>query len=265
MKGEVMKSCFTALLVITLLTGSIVAGERVERFIESDLPIIIDGNWIYPENGGYTIVMTDSFLTVNGFEYVHPEDRSAYKYEPPSKEKSFLDWIIRTTLEQAHQIVDSGGSPEEAREYMDSVFTYYADGDTFGVSSDEYGNFELFHSNSRSSIIVPVPQHPRRNEPAPTYRQRVVEIRFNELCNYMERGYLILRGTKTKYFNSSFRAFRPEDVSLIMKELKAVTKKAVKTTEGGKSRYRPMLIAGRYNLTPSEVEILVNPERLKRR
>lgn len=256
-----MKTIIISLLFVMILAVPAQAGETVTRIIESNLPMIIDGNWIHPEKGSYTIVMTDSNLTVNGYEYVHPEDKSLYRYEPPSKEKDFLDWIVRTTLEHAHQLVDSGGSPEDARRYMESTYAQYADGDTFRYSVDENGHFALFHRDFSLPVKVPVPDYPRSREPMPSYRERAVESRFNELCYHMENGYLIMRGTR----DSNFRAFPPSEIELIERELKNVPVKAKTHSVEGETRFLHLVIAEKYKLSPSEVRLLVDPQKLIRR
>jgi len=256
-----MKTSIISLLFFLILAVPARAGETVTRIIESDVPMIIDGNWIYPEKGSYTIVMTDSNLTVNGYEYVHPEDKSLYRYEPPLKEKDFLGWIVMTTLEQAHQIVNSGGSPDDARKYMENTYAQYADGDTFRYSVDENGHFALFYRDLPLPVKVPVPDHPQRREPMPSYRERTVESRFNELCHYLENGYLIMKGTR----DGSFWAFPPAEIELIEGELKNVPVKAKTHSVEGETRFLHLVIAEKYKLPPSAVRLLVDPQKLIRR
>lgn len=256
-----MRTCIASLLFVLILAAPVLSGETVTRIIESDTPIVIDGNWIYPEKGIYKIVMTDNNLTVNGYEYVHPEDLSLYRQEPPSKEKGFLDWIVRTTVEHAQQIVNSGGSPEDARKYMEDTYAEYADGETFRYSVDENGHFELYYRDLPLPVKVPVPEHPIRGEPKPSYRQRVVEPRFKELCYHLENGYLIMRGTR----DSIFRAFSPAEVEIIEEELKKAPKNVKTKQIDGESVYLPLVIAEKYKLSPSEVRLLVDPQKLIRR
>jgi hypothetical protein len=256
-----MRTSIASLLLVLTLAAPALAGETVTRIIESDVPIVIDGNWIHPEKGVYNIVMTDSNLTVNGYEYVHPEDISLYRYEPPSKEKGFLDWSVRTTVEHAQQIVDSGGSPEDARKYMEDTYAEHADGDTFRYSVDENGYFALFYRDLPLPVKVPVPEHPQRREPRPSYRQRAVEPCFNELCYHLGNGYLIMRGTR----DSSFWAFPPAEIELVEGELKNVPGKAKTHSVEGEIRFLPLVIAEKYKLSPSEVRLLVEPQKLIQR
>ncbi|UCF04227.1 MAG: hypothetical protein JSV33_09765 [bacterium] len=87
MKGNIAQLVF----VIMFIACSVSAGEVVVRRIESEQPMIIDGNWIYPENGAYTVVMTDTNLTVNGYEYVHPEVVDSSMYREYTREENFIE------------------------------------------------------------------------------------------------------------------------------------------------------------------------------
>ncbi len=254
-----MKTYTMALSFVLIIMIPAHASEVVIKVVNSGVPIIIDGNWIYPKNGSYEIVMTDSNLTVNGYEYVHPAKKTIHKYEPPSREKGFMDWIIRTTSERAQNMVDSGATAEDVKKFMQSRYDQYADGDTFWYSFDNYGNFRLFCGYPPMEVIVPVPSHPRNKaEPIPPYRERVLEGCFKGLCSFLENGYLVMINTA----KNSLRAFAPREVDVILKELKEVPQKAIVSMVDGEPRYHSMVIADRYKLTPLEVRLLVNPQKL---
>jgi len=256
---KIFMKCYLVLtLAILQLASPAVAEDRVTRFIESDVPLIIDGNWLYPENGGYTLVMTDEYLTINGYEYVHPEDKSFRQIEPPSREKDFVDWVIRTTADRAQQIVDKGGSRDDARAYMESTFEKHVGEQGFRYEIDKRGLFTIYYSGSSLPVYVAVPSRPRR-EPPP-YRERIIKPLFTMLRYYLERGYLVMLGT-----NGTRKVFAPEDADGINKELRNVQKRAEVSVCAGEKHYLPITLEGRYTLLPSEVELLVNPRKLVRR
>jgi hypothetical protein len=255
-----VRICLPIVSMLLSMTIQAVASDRVETFVECDQPVIIDGNWLYSENGGHLIVVTDDYLTVDGYEYVHPEDTTLYQYVPPDKEKDFLDWICRTTISGAKEILIEGGSYKEVHNYMEQRFAEYVEDGVFWYEFDEKRGFSLYHKDSRLPLWVSVPTKAIL-EKRRTYRERVIDSRYRELLYFLEHGYLVMRGTR----NASVWKFPPNEATMIRSELKGVSSRAVLTNEGGKSKYQPLLVGGKYKLTPTDVDLLVNPRPLMRR
>ena len=240
-------------LFYLLALNSVYANTFTTKVIESTVPVIIDGNWLYPEDGKYTIIMTDSNLTVNGYEYVHPEDKSKSKLIPPTKEEKYFEWIIYTTVEHAYELIDSGRTSDEVKRYMKKMFDQYSDGKGFWYSYDDYGNFKVYGAEN-SAVIVRIPSRPREKKTI-SYRDRVVEMRFKELCYYLQNGYLIMRGSRS----SDFRVFPPNEIKDIMVELKNIQKEMKLQSNDNVMNYPTIIVAKKYKLSRSEVKVLIHP------
>lgn len=256
-----MKICFVIVLALFLFAGPAAPGNRVERFVKSDMPLILDGNWLKPENGGYTIVMTDEYMTVNGYEYVREEAKPSDVLAIPSREKDFLGWIAKTAVKQAEQVMMEGGNKKDAYEHMKQVFVEHADGKQFWFETNKHRDFVLHHKNYPGPLIVGVPPRPRPECEKPTYRERVIEGRFKHLVSSLERGCLVMRGTGSPVY----WAFPQEEAEQIERELKTIGTKAQKTKINGVIQYQPTTIGGRYLLSHADIDVLMNPRDLKKR
>ena len=266
-----MKLLIAIIIANMLCTFTAFAGDKVICEIKSDQPIIIDGNWIYPENSQYTVAMTDSSITVNGYVYLYPEDENLQKYEPPSKENDFFDWVVRAPADSAQHVIESGGCIEEARQVMVEIYNQYAGGDTFSYVMRE-GDFILTYHEKK--IFIVIPSKPRAVE-IMDYRDRVVVKLYEELCNFLESGNLILRGTNIKlYFSSddhySIRgprssyiyAFPPSKAQLVIREIQVIPEYAEAFYRGGVTFYKPITILNEYWLKSTVIEDIVSPKPL---
>lgn len=183
-----MKTICLLFLLVILCTVTAHADDPVIKVMEGKVPIIIDGNWIYPP---FTLVLTDDNITVNGFEYERRKEEKEVWKDPPDKEKDFFDWLVRTSLEEGWAVFDSGGTFEEAKKAMEKVIYEYTDGDTLKVLYSE-GGFELRYYKVEKPLFISVPRMPR--EQAVSCRKGVLESRFKILIKFIESDYLVIKG-----------------------------------------------------------------------
>jgi hypothetical protein len=177
------------LCAVALLAPAIShAGEPVVKVMDGNAPIIIDGNWIYPP---FTLVLTDSNITVNGYQYERPKVEKKVWTEPPDREKDFYDWLVRTSLDSAHAVIDSGGTFEEAEAVMKRMIFRYADDDTLKVVYGD-GAFNLYYHKHTVAHFVAVPSGPK--PPPVPYREGYLEGRFRVLVTEIGLNFLIIRG-----------------------------------------------------------------------
>ncbi len=195
--------CALALLAPALAYSA----EPVVRVMDGEVPIIIDGNWIYPP---FNLVLTDSNITVNGYEYAQPKVKKETWAAPPDKEKDFFDWLVRTSVDSAWAAIDSGGTFEDAESVMKRMICRYADDDTLKVVYGD-GAFELKFYKNKMSLFVTVPTGPR--EPVVSYREGFLEPRFRVLAKMIECDYLIIKGSKYE------RGIPPRKQHLVIPEL----------------------------------------------
>ena len=199
-------------LFLVLMPEFVFCGETVTRVIEGDVPMILNGHWLYSP---FTVVLTDSTITVNGHLYEGPEEKEEPLPEP-DREEDFLDWLIRTAVDSAQAIIDRGGEFEEARQVMVDIFSKYADGDTLIVKSGKgkfAGAFDLKYYKYKYWVGVATPRNPSYI-PKPSYREGWLEPQFKELCRRLENGFLVVTGKGYRY------AFQPVNVPKVLEELK---------------------------------------------
>jgi len=267
-----MKLLIALIILNMLCTFPVFSGDKITCEIISKQPIIIDGNWIYPDNGQYNVAMTDSNITVNGYVYLYPEDQSLYKYVHPSKKENFLDWVIRVPSDSAQSIINGGGTAEDARLIMESFFDQFADGDTFIYEKKE-GLFKLTYKGRTTYVEIPASS---LEEKTP-YRERAVIRLFEELCLYLKEQYLIVRGTNYKDPNvsrdeliikgprSSYVYKFPNSIADdIIDEIATISDKAEIYFINNYKMYKSVAIMEKYKLNPAAVEDLMSPKPLKR-
>jgi hypothetical protein len=196
-------SCAVVLVALVLAH----ADEPLVKVMDGEVPIIIDGNWIYPP---FTLVLTDSNITVNGYQYERPKVEKKIWTEPPDREKDFYTWLVRTSIDSGWAAIDSGGTFEDAEAVMKRVIFKYADGDTLKV---KYGNgaFNLKYYKNKYPLFINVPRGPR--PPAVSYREGYLEGRFRVLVNWIDLKFLVIRGI------GYGMAIPPEQTPLIWPEL----------------------------------------------
>lgn len=245
---------FLAALLVSL---PVFAGERVTKIVESDLPVILDGNWIYPVNGKHTLVLTDSVLTINGYEYVHPPKKME-KHEI-SKEKNFSEWVIVTASEQGQKVIDDGGSVEEAFIAMRDYFKKHLAGNdsiqcTWGK---EHVGFTIVKKNVPGKTLVSVPQVTTEviMEGRATWRERAVESECGILISVLKSGRLLFKNTQDNYG----RGFNPEEA---IPAIKMIQKERIKYMEA--ARDTNVWVNG-VEFSPIDIKTLTNPGKLVKR
>ena len=197
-------------LFLVLMPEFVFCGETVTRVIESDVPMILNGHWLYSP---FRVVLTDSTITVNGYLYEGPEEKEEPVPEP-TKEKEFLSWLLKTAMDSARAMIDTGKSYDEAVDMVEEFFSKYADGDTLKVEQGkgEYrGAFSIKYYKGSMPVIVNVPRYPRERI---SYREGWLEPQFKELCRRLENGFLVVTGKGYRY------AFQPVNVPKVLEELK---------------------------------------------
>jgi hypothetical protein len=246
-----------AVLTVLLISLPVFGGGRVTRVIESDIPIIIDGNWVYPEDGKFTLVLTDSVLTVNGYEYVHPPKKM--KKHVVSKEKNFFEWLIVTAVEKGQEVVDNGGSVEEAFIAMREYFKKHLQGNdsiqcTWGK---EHVGFTLVEENVPGKTLVAVPQVSTQviNESKATWRERAVESECRRLITVIKSGRLLFKNTYDNYG----RGLDPEEAIPAIKKIQEQPSKYQKTASD-----TSIWING-VEFSPIDIKTLTNPRKLVKR
>lgn len=251
-----MKSLLTVFTII-FVSLPVFGGERVTKVIESDIPIIIDGNWIYPEDGKFTLVLTDSVLTVNGCEYVHPP-KKIEKHEV-SKEKNFSEWLIVTAVEQGQEVIDNGGSVEEAFIAMREYFKKHLQGNdsiqcTWGK---EHVGFTLVEENVPGKTLVAVPQVSTKviMENKATWRERAVESECRRLITVLKSGRLLFKNTYDNYG----RGFDPKEAIPAIKKIQEEPLKYQKAASD-----TSIWINGE-EFSPIDIKTLTNPRKLVKR
>ena len=248
-----MKFIFVVLMLsLLLLPETVFSGETVTKVIESDVPMIIDGHWLHSP---YTVVLTDSTITVNGYLYERPKEKEK-PMPKPDRKKEFLDWLIRTAVDSAQAVIDSGGKFEEARQVMLDMFSKYADGDTLIVKSGKgkfSGAFDLKYYKIKYPIGVMVPLKPSYL-PKPSYREGWLEPQFKELCRHLEQGFLVVTGRKYRY------SFQPCDVPKAITEFKKLRELKYAKSELKRDRVYMKLGNSKIWLMKEVVEDIMNPK-----
>jgi hypothetical protein len=202
-----MRTLFLFCVVVLVALVLAHADEPVVKVMDGEAPIIIDGNWIYPP---FTLVLTDSNITVNGYQYERPKVEKKIWTEPPDREKDFYDWLVRTSLDSAWAVIDSGGTFEDAEAVMKRIIFRYADDDTLKVVYGD-GAFNFYYYKHTVPHFVVVPSKPK--PPAVSYREGYLEGRLKVLIREIELGYLTIRGI------GYGMAISPEYTPLIWPEL----------------------------------------------
>jgi len=246
-----------AVLTVLLISLPVFGGERVTKIIESDIPIIIDGNWVYPEDGKFTLVLTDSVLTVNGYEYVHPPKK--IKKHVVSKEKNFSEWLIVTAVEKGQEVVDNGGSVEEAFIAMREYFKKHLEGNdsiqcTWGK---EHVGFTIVEENVPGKTLVAVPQVSTEviMKGRATWREKAVESEAKNLITVYSTGRLLLRNTRKSYS----RGYDPEKAIPVIRKIQEESSKYLKAMPD-----KSIWING-VEFSPLDIKTLINPRKLVKR
>lgn len=247
-----------AVLTVLLISLPVSGGERVTKVIESDIPIIIDGNWVYPENGKHTLVLTDSVLTVNGYEYVHPP-KKIEKHEV-SKERNFSEWLILTAVQQGQAVIDNGGSVENAFVTMRDYFDKHLEGnDSIYYEEGKYHKgFAIKGSGIEvPRIIVPVPRvsTEEKERDRPTWREKAVEGECKTLVTVLKSGRLLFKNTIENYS-------RTFDLEKGIPAIRKIQSESLKYIEA--SRDTSICVDG-IKFSRWDIEILANPRKLVRR
>jgi len=251
-----MKRVIVFLLVL-IVSLPVFAGERVTKIVESEIPVILDGNWIYPVNGKHTLVLTDSVLTINGYEYVHPPKK--IKKHEISKEKNFSEWVIVTASEQGQKVIDSGGSVEEAFVAMREYFDKHLEGnDSIQVTwGKEHVGFTIVEKNVLGKTLMSVPRISTKVMMAnrPTWRKKAVEGKAKSLISALKNNILKFRSANENYS----RGFRPEKG---IPAIRKVQKERLKYMEA--ARDTNVWVNG-VEFSPIDIKILTNPSKLVKR
>ncbi|HMA77483.1 MAG TPA: hypothetical protein VKO43_09255 [Candidatus Krumholzibacteriaceae bacterium] len=245
-------------LVALIVALPVFAGERVTKIVESEIPVILDGNWIYPVNGRHTLVLTDSVLTINGYEYVHPPKK--IEKHVISKEKNFSEWVIHTASEQGQKVIDEGGAMEDAFVVMKEFFEeHLAGNDSIQYDYSEYRDgFNITNTGIRAyKFIVTVPRISTKvmMEGRPTWRKKAVEGECSTLISVLKSGRLLFKNTQDNYG----RGFNPEQA---IPAIKKVQKERLKYMEA--ARDTSVWVNG-IKFSPIDIKILTNPAKLVKR
>lgn len=248
------------LFIIMIAPLPVSAGEPVTRIVESNVPIIIDGNWVYPENGKYTLVLTDSFVTVNGYEYVHPpikwtRDENA---EPPSEADIFCTNLVVDARDLGQKIIDEGGDPEEARMIMEEFLIEHSVNTPLEsykcVGEKGHYLFVVICGGDKIGISVPRIPWDEQDSTIPTYREKI-EGEFKSLASSLEHGILVYRDS---YKNSS-RGFHPEKVIPVIRKIKKDKEKYLNLAAD------TCLTVDGIKFSPYDIKLISNPGKLVER
>lgn len=248
------------LFIITIAPLPVFAGETVTKVVESDVPIIIDGNWIYPEDGKYTLVLTDSFVTINGYEYVHPpkkwtRDENA---EPPSEVDIFCSHLVQDARNMGQKIIDEGGDPEEARMIMEEFLIEHSVNTPLEsykcVGKKGHYNFVVICGGNKLGISVPRIPWNEQDSTITTYREKI-EGNFKNLASSLEHGGLLYRDS---YKNSS-REFHPEEAIPVIRKIKKDKEKYLNLAADS------CITVDGIKFSPYDIKLLSNPRKLVER
>jgi hypothetical protein len=197
-----MKATIFVLACLLFLSHSLIAAEPITRRIRSNQPILIEGNWIYPENGWHAVVLTDSNIVVSGHEYIRINklEQDAIKWKliekPQIDEAGYLDWLIITARDSARVLLEEGMSSDEIWDFMNSYFAQHIDNNSIWISgrNKECGIFKLKHSKISMPVGVSVPKKVAK----PEYNSyEIMQNYFQDLCSGIEKGMVIKKESGT--------------------------------------------------------------------
>jgi len=255
-EGLKMKKLLVVLTIL-LISMPVFGGERVTKIIESDIPIIIDGNWVYPEDGKFTLVLTDSVLTVNGYEYVHPPKKM--KKHVVSKEKNFSEWVITKAGEKAQKEIDAGRGEEAVQRVMDEFFKEHIGRRKSVTYEYDKKNKKFLVEEECDSVAISVylPYLSTKEKMAnrATWRERAVEGEAKSLISALNNNVLDFRSADENYS----RGFRPEEAIPAIRKIQNNPHKYRKAARG-----KSIFVNG-IEFFPTDIELLTNPRKLVKR
>ena len=244
-------------LVVLLVSLPVFAGERVTKIVESEIPVILDGNWIYPVNGRHTLVLTDSVLTINGYEYVHPPKKME-KHEI-SKEKNFSEWVIETAVERGQKEIDAGKGEEAVQRVMDEFFKKHTGSrESITYLYDKKNKKFLVKEDCHSvamSIYLPYLSTKEKMEGKATWRERAVESECRRLISVLKSGRLRFKNSYDNYG----RGFDPEEA---IPAIKKIQEEPLRYQEA--ARDTNVWVNG-VEFSPIDIKTLTNPGKLVKR
>ncbi|MBD3424755.1 MAG: hypothetical protein GF417_09985 [Candidatus Latescibacteria bacterium] len=246
-----------AVLTVLLISLPVVGGERVTKVIESDIPIIIDGNWVYPEDGKFTLVLTDSVLTVNGYEYVHPPKKM--KKHVVSKEKNFSEWVITKAGEKAQKEIDAGRGEETVQRVMDEFFKEHIGRRKSVTYKYDKKNKKFLVEEECDSVAISVylPYLSTKEKMAnrATWREKAVEGNAKNIITVYTTGRLLLRNTMKGYS----RGYDPEKAIPVIRKIQKESSKYLEAESD-----TSICING-VEFSPIDIMTLTNPRKLVKR
>ncbi len=176
-------------LICACLFATTALAETVN--IKSSAPfILVYGEYVYPVDSVYTVTLTDTSVLVQGKMY-EPPKKPFIPSPRPDREKSFIDWVIRTPSDSAMALIEAGGSCEQAKQLMGDFYKQFPESDTFSVRFENslYPVYRVAYKEKKYNVRVPC----RKREPKPDYKKYTLEPAFNELCSYLRAGALVFR------------------------------------------------------------------------
>ena len=209
------------IIVFCVISSPVLSGETVTKILESSVPMVISGNWIYSP---FTIVLTDTNITVNGYQYERPK-KPEIKYEPEKLDPAddFVCWLVVNACDRAQTLINKGGTFEEAEKIMKDMILQYADDDTLKVIYND-GAFDIKYYKDKIGTFVNVPKLPIETI---SYREGWLEPRFRELVRLIELRFLVLKGV------GYGQTFAPRNQSYIMPLLKKITERKYNGIKAG--------------------------------
>ena len=251
-----------AFIIIMILLAAASPAEALDHILFSETPILLDGNWIYPEMCEFRITVDSLGILINGYEYyLPPPAKPAGAPTPPDRHKDPVTWLFHTADSTGRQIMIEGGSADEATDSMTAIFDRHLGSLIQGYEIDEGGGFRICIEGLDNSVFLRGPgcyeiiEQPRDDHD----KASASEVHFEMLYVSIEAGSFMILSTT----DHSIQRFTLKERDEAIAAFKDIQRNPSAYYEEGQKE--PVIILGGRRIAAEYISRIVNPLPLTRR
>jgi hypothetical protein len=226
--------------------------------VNSNTPILLDGNWIKPIDGVFTIEKSDGRVLINNIVYY---DVEMYKEisKPLEIDKNHdpVTWLFQEATIRAQKIIDTGSTVDEARNGMKQLIDEYVGSTVDRYELDKEGNFRIYIRDACIPVLLVAPRNPERLIAINENYDDLVEAQYRTILSQLQAGMFIVRFS----IENSMRTFSKGEKDKVIEGI--VDFKENQPPISNSDSDKPTIIAG-HKFTPSELDVIINPRKMVR-
>jgi hypothetical protein len=243
-------------IFVAIVLASALSSQPFVTGVSSETPVLIDGNWIYPEDQMFILTVDSLGVLINGYVYYKtpPKPRPPV---PPDREKDPVTRAARSAHAAAQEVVDNGGSALEAKDTMTARLNSHAGTIFKDVKPHGEWGFEIYTYDFETPFYISSPRHPRPEPVEPPSPLERAESAYLTLRSFLEHGFFVILFTRHR----STRTFGSDRAGEAIAIIRDIQNNPAAYLEDGE--FPHMTVIGDIKFSRDEMRILADPPPLE--